>query len=31
MTKVAAALGYDIDDPATRAELWFALQPDDRS
>ncbi|MER5218259.1 hypothetical protein ABT063_49190 [Streptomyces sp. NPDC002838] len=23
--------GCDIDAPATRAELWFALQPDDRS
>ncbi|MFC6066641.1 PucR family transcriptional regulator [Streptomyces ochraceiscleroticus] len=30
MTKVAEALECDIDDPATRSELWFALQLDDQ-
>ncbi|POX38561.1 hypothetical protein C3486_22325 [Streptomyces sp. Ru73] len=30
MSKVAEALGCDMDDPATRAELWFALQLDDQ-
>lgn len=29
MGKVAEALGRDIDDPTTRAELWVALQLDD--
>ena len=30
MGKVADALGRDIDDPMTRAELWIALQLDDQ-
>jgi len=30
MGKVAEALGSDIDDPTTRAELWIALQLDDQ-
>ncbi|SDW06054.1 purine catabolism regulatory protein [Saccharopolyspora shandongensis] len=30
MGKVAEVLGRDIDDPTTRAELWIALQLDDR-
>ncbi|MDA3624668.1 PucR family transcriptional regulator ligand-binding domain-containing protein [Saccharopolyspora sp. WRP15-2] len=30
MGKVAEALGVNIDDPTTRAELWIALQLDDQ-
>ncbi len=30
MGKVAEALGRDLDDPSTRAELWVALQLEDR-
>lgn len=30
MGKVVEALGCDIDDPSTRAELWIALQLDDQ-
>lgn len=30
MGKVAEALGRDVDDPTTRAELWIALQLEDR-
>lgn len=30
MGKVAEALGREIDDPSTRAELWIALQLDDQ-
>lgn len=31
MGKVAEALGRDVDDPTTRAELWVALQLDGRA